>query len=340
MPKPVCAESKQFGGNRYCFYRKGTTYALNAIFKRYEWNDFEIRYQYREDHAQENAIEAARRSDVALVFLGFSETLEGEGHDRTPDLPEDQLALLRSILAVNRNVVVILNTGSGLSMDPWSHDVPAIVEAYYPGQEEGTAIADILFGDVNPSGKLPFTCMKRWEDSPVYGHYPEGADEVLPYVEGIYVGYRYFDRPDAPQAAFPFGHGLSYTTFTYSNLSISSRTTETGEISATVQVRNSGGRAGAEVVQLYIGADHSSVDETGEGTQGISERCFLAQAKAPQFSSQSVVATWSSTIYSATIGKQNPVRSRSISAHRRAIFVRSENSPWLIDPSANAAQDG
>jgi len=177
-------------------------------------------------------------------------------------------------LAVNRKVVVILNSGSGLSMDPWSHDVPAIVEAYYPGQEEGTAIADILFGDVNPSGKLPFTCMKRWEDSPVYGHYPEGADEVLPYVEGIYVGYRYFDRPDAPQAAFPFGHGLSYTTFAYSNLSISPRATETGAVSATVQVRNSGGRAGAEVVQLYIGADHSSVARPVKELKGF-KKVFL-----------------------------------------------------------------
>jgi beta-glucosidase len=267
--KAQCAESKQFGNEQYCFYRKGTTYALNAIFKRYEWNDFEIRYQFREDHAQQNAIEAAKHSDVALLFLGFSEILEREERDRSPNLPEDQLALLRSVLAVNRNVVVILNSGSGLSMDPWSHDVPAIVEAYYPGQEEGTAIADVLFGDVNPSGKLPFTCMKRWEDSPVYGHYPEGADEVLPYVEGIYVGYRYFDRPDAPQAAFPFGHGLSYTTFTYSNLSISPGTTGTGEVSASVQVRNSGGRAGAEVVQLYIGADHSSVDRPVKELKGF-----------------------------------------------------------------------
>jgi beta-glucosidase len=277
--KATCAESKQFGGKQYCFYHKGTTYALNAIFKRYEWNDFEIRYQYREDHAQENATEAARQSDVALLFLGFSETLEGEGHDRSPNLPEDQLALLRSVLAVNRNIVVILNSGSGLSMDPWSHDVPAIVEAYYPGQEEGTAIADILFGDVNPSGKLPFTCMKRWEDSPVYSHYPEGADEVLPYVEGIYVGYRYFDRPDAPQAAFPFGHGLSYTTFTYSNLSISPRATQTGEVSATVQVRNSGGRAGAEVVQLYIGADHSSVDRPVKELKGY-RKVFLGAGES------------------------------------------------------------
>jgi beta-glucosidase len=266
--KAPCPESKQFGGQQYCYYRKGTTYALNVLFKRYEWNDFEIRYQFREDHAQEHAIEAARQADVALLFLGFSETLEAEGHDRTPNLPEDQLELLRSVLAVNRNVVVILNSGSGVSMEPWSHDVPAIIEAYYPGQEGGSAIADIVFGDVNPSGKLPFTCMNRWEDSPVYGHYPEGVDEILPYVEGIYVGYRWFDRPDTPKPAFPFGHGLSYTTFAYSNLVISPRTTYTGEVAATVQVRNSGGRAGAEVVQLYIGADHSSVDRPVKELKG------------------------------------------------------------------------
>lgn len=272
--KALCAERKQFGGQQYCYYRNGTTYALKALFKRYEWNDFEIRYQFREDHALQNAVEAARHSDVAVLFLGFSETLESEEHDRSPNLPENQLELLRAVLAVNRNVVVVLNSGSGLSMDPWSHDVPAIVEAYYPGQEGGTAIADILFGDVNPSGKLPFTCMRRWEDSPVYGHYPEGADEVLPYIEGIYVGYRWFDRPDAPQVAFPFGHGLSYSTFTYSKLVISPRATATGEVKATVEVRNSGRRGGAEVVQLYLGADHSTVDRPVKELKGY-RRVFL-----------------------------------------------------------------
>ena len=145
-------------------------------------------------------------------------------------------------------------------MEPWGSETPAIVEACYPGQEAGTAIAEILFGDINPSGKLPFTCLKRWKDSFAYDHYQVGADERLEYPEGIYVGYRWYDRPGAVPVAFSFGHGLSYTTFSYSKLTVSPKTSATGDVECTLQVANTGKREGAEVVQLYLGDDLASVD--------------------------------------------------------------------------------
>jgi len=265
---------KLISGRRYLNLTKAKPYAIKAEHRSQDFNDFQIRYHVYEENALQNAVEAARRADVAVLFLGFSETLEREGRDRSPDLPENQLELLRAVLAVNRNVIVALNSGSGVSIEPWGSGVPAILEACYPGQEGGTAVAEVLFGDVNPSGKLPFTCMKKWADSPVYGHYPQGADEMVQYTEGIYVGYRWFDRRDAAPAAFPFGHGLSYTTFSYSKLTISPKVTATGNVECALQVTNTGQRAGAEVVQLYLGDDHASVDRPVKELKGY-RKVFL-----------------------------------------------------------------
>jgi beta-glucosidase len=261
-------------GQPYRYFEKGQTYNIDAEYSSREINMAQIRYKFHEEDALKNAVEAARQSDVAILFLGFSETLEREEQDRSPDLPENQLELLKAVKAVNPNVIVVLNTGSGVSIEPWGSQASAIIEAYYPGQEGGTAIADILFGDKNPSGKLPFTCMKQWKDSPVYGYYPEGPDEMVHYVEGIYVGYRWFDRQDTPEAAFPFGHGLSYTTFSYRNLTLSPDTTNTGNVTAMLQISNTGKRAGAEVVQLYIGDDHASVDRPVKELKGY-KKVFL-----------------------------------------------------------------
>jgi len=267
-------EAKTCLGRQYRYYEKDGIYAFVAEFRHDIWGDFQVRYAYHEEDALRHAVEAARQSEAAVLFLGFSEVLEREGRDRSPDLPENQLELLRAVSAVNSNVVVVLNTGSGVSIEPWGTLAPAIVEAYYPGQEGGTAIADILFGDANPAGKLPFTCMKQWKDSPVYGYYPNGPDEMAHYVEGIYVGYRWFDRPDAKAPAFPFGHGLSYTTFDYSDLTISPETTRNGEVTVTVKVRNTGQVAGAEAAQLYIGDDHASVDRPVKELKGY-KKVFL-----------------------------------------------------------------
>jgi beta-glucosidase len=204
----------------------------------------------------------AANSDVAVVFVGNSSKLESEGHDRaTLDLPKGQAELIQAVAAVNKNTVVVLQAGSPVLMDSWIGQVPALLAAWYPGEEGGHAIADILFGDANPSGKLPMTFLKEWKDSPAYGHYP-GENGVVDYAEGIYVGYRHFDKHNI-EPLFPFGHGLSYTTFAYSDLKVTPH-----EIS--LNVRNSGSREGAEVVQLYIGARHASVDRPVKELKGFS----------------------------------------------------------------------
>jgi beta-glucosidase len=203
----------------------------------------------------------AANSDLAVVFVGNSSKLESEGHDRaTLGLPAGQEDLIRAVAAVNPKTVVVLMAGSPVLMDGWVGKVPALVAAWYPGQEGGHAIADILFGDANPSGKLTMTFLKEWKDSPAYGHYP-GENGVVDYAEGIYVGYRHFDRHNI-EPLFPFGHGLSYTTFSYSDLKVSPH-----EVS--LAVRNTGSREGAEVVQLYVGDSHSSVDRPVKELKGF-----------------------------------------------------------------------
>ena len=201
----------------------------------------------------------AAASDVALVFVGLSDEWESEGFDR-PDmeLVGDQAALIEKVAAANANTVVVLNTGSPITMN-WLDKVAAVVQAWYPGQECGHAIADVLFGDVNPSGRLPQTFPKRLEDNPAYINYP-GENGRVHYGEGIFVGYRYYDKKKI-EPLFPFGYGLSYTTFAYRNLRLSASDTSTGlsarvdadeGLRVSVDVQNTGARAGQEVVQLYV----------------------------------------------------------------------------------------
>ncbi|MGA9350535.1 MAG: glycoside hydrolase family 3 C-terminal domain-containing protein [Anaerolineae bacterium] len=225
----------------------------------------------------------AAASDVALVFVGLSDEWESEGFDR-PDmeLVGDQAALIEKVAAANANTVVVLNTGSPITMS-WLDKVAAVVQAWYPGQECGHAIADVLFGDVNPSGRLPQTFPRQLEDNPAYINYP-GENGRVHYGEGIFVGYRYYDKKKI-EPLFPFGYGLSYTTFAYRNpsaalrrssgqgsghrLRLSAADTSTGLSASTstglsarvdadeglqvsVDVQNTGTRAGQEVVQLYV----------------------------------------------------------------------------------------
>lgn len=208
--------------------------------------------------ALERAAALAAASDVALVFAGLSGEWESEGFDR-PDLElvGEQRALIEKVAAANKHTVVILNTGSPIAM-PWLDQVAAVMQAWYPGQECGHAIADVLFGDVNPSGKLPQTFPMRLEDTPAYINYPGEHGQVY-YGEGIFVGYRYYDEKKITPL-FPFGFGLSYTHFTYDSLSQSAQ--EIGpddSLQVSVKVTNSGSRAGQEVIQLYIRDKASSV---------------------------------------------------------------------------------
>jgi len=208
--------------------------------------------------ALREAVALAAKSDVAIVVVGMDKDYEGEEMDPpTLYLPGDQDKLIQAVAAANKNTIVVLNNGSPVLMDRWLGQVPGLVEAWYAGQETGTALADILFGDVNPSGKLPDTLAARREDYSDWGNYP-GNGAVVSYAEGIYVGYRHFDKAKiAP--LFPFGFGLSYTTFGYGSLAMPATLGRGQTATVRVTVQNTGKRAGDEVAQLYVRALDSKV---------------------------------------------------------------------------------
>ncbi len=204
----------------------------------------------------EKAVKAAAGADVALVFVGTNEKIETEGVDRKDmNLPPGQNELVSRVAKANPKTVVIMNNGSPLNM-PWIDSVPAVVDALFPGQECGNAIANIIFGLVNPSGKLPDTFPRRYEDNPAFPYYPGENDKVV-YGEGMFVGYRHYDANNV-EPLFSFGHGLSYTTFEYSNLKVSPAQTK-DKFNVSVDVKNTGKAAGKEVVQVYVSDIAASV---------------------------------------------------------------------------------
>ena len=197
------------------------------------------------------AVALANAADVAVVYAGLTDEWESEGFDRSDmKLPGDQDELIRRVAEANANTIVVLNCGSPVEM-PWLDAVPALLQVWYPGQEAGHAIADLLFGDFSPGGRLPTTFPRRLEDNPAHINYP-GENGHVRYGEGLFVGYRYYDEKGiAP--LFPFGHGLAYTTFAYGELELDGEEYGPGEpIRATVTVTNGGHRPGQEVVQLYL----------------------------------------------------------------------------------------
>jgi beta-glucosidase len=193
------------------------------------------------------AVDLAAQADVAIVVAGLTHEWESEGFDRLDmNLVGRQNELISRVAAANPRTIVVLNVGSAVVM-PWLDSVAAVLQQWYGGQEAGHALADVLFGDVNPSGHLPTTFPRRLQDNPAYLNYP-GENGQVHYGEGLFVGYRYYDKKEI-EPLFPFGHGLSYTTFAYDNLRVS----QSGdEIQVEVDVTNSGRHAGQEVVQLYV----------------------------------------------------------------------------------------
>lgn len=197
------------------------------------------------------AAEVAKAADVAVVFIGLPDAYEVEGMDRKHiDLPPSHNRLVEEICRVQPNTVVVLSNGSAVAM-PWVDRPKAILEGWLGGQAGGGAVADVLLGRVNPSGKLSETFPVRLEDTPAYLNFPGDGHNVR-YGEGVFVGYRYYEKKGI-KPLFPFGHGLSYTTFEYSDLRLSKDViTDQDELKVTVKVRNTGNRAGKEVVQLYV----------------------------------------------------------------------------------------
>lgn len=205
--------------------------------------------EYDEKLAAE-AIETAKKADKAIIFAGLPESFESEGYDRKHmHLPECQNKLIEEIVKVQPNTIVVLHNGAAVEM-PWLKSVKGLVEAYLGGQAVGQALVNILYGAVNPSGKLAETLPIKLEDNPSYLNFGDGVK--VEYHEGIFVGYRYYEKKKM-DVAFPFGHGLSYTTFEYSNLRTDKDTMTEGEtIQVSVDVTNTGDRAGKEIVQLYV----------------------------------------------------------------------------------------
>ncbi len=215
------------------------------------------------------AVDLARKSDAAIVVVGYAPNLESEDFDRkSMNLPKGQDELIRAVAAANRNTVVVIVAGAPVTATKWIDATPAVLMAWYGGQEMGHAIADILFGAANPSGKLPVTWPRDVKDVPAYKTYP-GTDLHIAYSEGILVGYRGFDAGNL-QPLFPFGYGLSYTTFSYSGLNVSPAKLSSGQ-SARVRltIRNTGNRPGAEIVQLYVHDGHSKIQRPPRELKGF-----------------------------------------------------------------------
>jgi len=217
------------------------------------------------------ATDAAAKADVAVVVVGRYKKNESEGFDvKTMDLPAGQDELIAAVEKANPHTIVVLNTGDPVTMTKWIDSTPALLDMWYGGQEGGNALAAILFGDANPSGKLPVSLPKKFEDSPAAKTYP-GKDLKTTYAEGIYVGYRYYDTKNV-EPQFPFGFGLSYTKFKYSDLKLGTieRTGINGRWEFSVKVRNTGSRAGAEVVQLYVHDGHAKIDRPAHELKAFS----------------------------------------------------------------------
>lgn len=220
-----------------------------------------------------NAKRLAASSDVVLVAAGFDSESEAESADRTFRLPLGQDELIQEMVAANKNTIVIMTSGGSMDMNAWLDRVRALIQAWYPGQEGGTALAEILFGDVNPSGRLPVTFERRWEDNPVHdSYYPEAGTKRVVYKEGLFVGYRGYEHYGT-KPLFPFGFGLSFTSFTYSNLSIKPMSnSESGlRYEVSFEVKNTGTREGADVAQIYVGDTHAKVPRPAKELKGFSK---------------------------------------------------------------------
>jgi beta-glucosidase len=219
------------------------------------------------------AIELAKKADAVVIAAGFQVESESEGGDRTFSLPYGQDELIREIAAANPKTIVTITSGGNVDSNGWLDRVPAVLETWYAGQEGGQALAEILFGDVNPSGHLPATFERHAEDNPTFAnYYPEGDSKRVVYKEGIFVGYRGYEH-NHTTPLFPFGFGLSYTTFNFTNLAVTGDPASP-HATVTFDVTNTGKAAGADVAQVYVADPKSPVEEPEKQLKGF-ERVLL-----------------------------------------------------------------
>jgi len=226
----------------------------------------------------------AAQADVVLLFPGFTDTIESEAGDRTFRLPPGQDELIKEIAAANKKTVVVLTAGGNADMTSWIDQVPILLHGWYSGEQGGTALAQLVFGEFSPSGRLPISLERRWEDNATYkSYYPNDGPKRIKYTEGVFVGYRHFDQ-DKIKPLFPFGYGLTYSTFAYKNLTISAVSSSSqSPVTVSFDVANTGTRPAAEVAQLYVGDSHSSVPRPPKELKGFS-KIFLKPGETKHIS--------------------------------------------------------
>jgi beta-glucosidase len=238
----------------------------------------------REELVNPQALQLAKKADAVVVSTGFQQESETEGGDRTFELPFGQSELINALAAVNSKTIVTVTAGGNVDSAPWLNNVPALLQTWYGGQAGGTALAEILFGDINPSGHLPATFEAHEQDNPAFAnYYPSGDSKEVSYKDGIFVGYRGYEK-NKVKPLFPFGFGLSYTTFRFANLKVT-QTVTGGElhVTASFDVTNTGKRKGAEVAQLYITEKQPVVERPLHELKGF-ERVELAPGETRRIS--------------------------------------------------------
>jgi beta-glucosidase len=229
-------------------------------------------------------IEALKKADAVVICAGFDNSTEHEGGDRAYELPHNQEMLINKAAELNKNTIVSLTSGGGVATKNWIDNVNVLIQNWYPGQNGTTALAEIIFGLTNPSGKLPITFEKQLEDIPAFNSYHDSDnDKHIKYEEGIFVGYRGFEKSNK-NPLFCFGHGLSYTKFEYSNLKISPASINSDKtLQVSLNVKNTGQMAGAEIVQLYINDVNCSVERPAKELKGF-EKLFLSPGETKSIS--------------------------------------------------------
>jgi beta-glucosidase len=262
------------------FLETGRTYRLRVEYKNTGGGGAIAQFGW----ASLKVPDAIRDYDAAIVCVGFDNGNEGEGSDRTFELPDGQDDLVSGVVAKNPRTIVILNSGGNIDMHRWLEKVPALLHAWYPGQEGGNALAKILFGDVDPSAKLPVTFEANKNDNPAFESYPsDDGGESVHYDEGIFVGYRGYDHLGI-EPLFPFGFGLSYTQFEYSNLSVDpGEGTDPFNVKVSFKIRNVGDRVGAEVAQVYVSAAQPAVERPVRELKGFA-KVFLRPGESQETS--------------------------------------------------------
>ena len=216
----------------------------------------------------QSAIDLAKKADAVILAVGFNQDIETEGADREFQLPPGQDELIDAVSAANRNAIVTITSGGAVDVSRWLDKAAALLQNWYPGQEGGTALAEILCGDVNPSGRLPISWERNLVDNPsMASYYPTPGTLKIPYKDDIFVGYRGYEH-NRVKPLFPFGYGLSYTIFKYADLQIRP-TGGPGAWEVSFEVTNSGSRAGAEIAQVYVGQDRSPVPRPVQELKGF-----------------------------------------------------------------------